>query len=120
MSFYKKNSFKTDFRALTISTGKSKNVNETESSLKYKEPETSQILTTDRKNPVEPITVKGNLDVIASLQDLNKSKGYYCNLTNNFLANPDFLKLAYHHIKNKVGNLTKGTTKITLDGLSNN
>lgn len=35
-----------------------------------------------------------------------------------FLGDPEFLKLAYHHIKNKPGNLTKGTNEETLDGIS--
>lgn len=48
--------------------------------------------------------------------------GKYIGITKNFLSDPEFLKLAYFHIKNKPGNLTSdsGEEKVTLGGINNN
>jgi len=45
--------------------------------------------------------------------------GCYTKITKSFLVNPEFLKFAYHNIKNKEGNLTHADLKDeTLDGIS--
>jgi hypothetical protein len=46
------------------------------------------------------------------------SKGEYCNVFET-LTSEIVLKLAYETIKSKPGNMVKGTTKVTLDGISN-
>ena len=68
------------------------------------------------KNGIEDFS-----DVVNSLRQLKPEKdGIYTHITTKFLANPEFLKLAYAHIKNKDGNLTPGgdNSKATLDGIS--
>ena len=65
--------------------------------------------------------VEGFTDVVDSLRQLKPEKdGIYTRITTRFLTNPEFLKLAYAHIKNKEGNLTPGGDKsnVTLDGIS--
>ena len=63
--------------------------------------------------------VEGSTNVADSLRQLKPEKdGIYTHITNRFLANPEFLKLAYALIKNKEGNLTSGGNNITLDGIS--
>lgn len=60
-------------------------------------------------------------DAVDSLRQLKPEKdGIYTRITDRFLANPEFLKLAYARIKNKEGNLTSGgrDLHITLDGIS--
>ena len=63
--------------------------------------------------------VEGTTNVVDSLKQLKPEKdGIYTHITTRFLANPEFLKLAYARIKNKKGNLTSGGNNITLDGIS--
>ena len=65
--------------------------------------------------------VEGSTDVVDSLRQLKPEKdGIYTHITTRFLANPEFLKLAYARIKNKEGNLTSGgnNSNVTLDGIS--
>lgn len=38
----------------------------------------------------------------------------------NIIADPEFLKACYLEIKSKPGNMTKGTTSSTLDGINQN
>jgi group II intron reverse transcriptase/maturase len=60
-------------------------------------------------------------DVVDSLRQLKPEKdGIYTLITARFLANPEFLKLAYARIKNKEGNLTSGggNLHVSLDGIS--
>ena len=62
-----------------------------------------------------------SVDIVDALKQLYPEKdGIYTHITKNFLANPDFLMLAYNLLKNKEGNLTPGDTseETTLDGLS--
>lgn len=62
-------------------------------------------------------------NVVDSLKQLYPEKdGIYTKITSRFLANPEFLKLAYSQIKNKKGNLTyeKNDTKIKLNKISQN
>jgi retron-type reverse transcriptase len=64
---------------------------------------------------------EGFTDVIDSLRQLKPEKdGIYTHITTRFLSNPEFLKLAYAHIRNKEGNLTSGGShsRIILDGIS--
>lgn len=64
---------------------------------------------------------EGSTVVVDSLRQLKPEKdGIYTHITTRFLANPEFLKLAYAHIKNKEGNMTsEGTnSNIILDGIS--
>jgi len=63
---------------------------------------------------------KSSTDVVDSLRQLKPEKdGIYINITTRFLANPEFLKLAYARIRNKEGNLTSGgNSNVTLDGIS--
>lgn len=56
-----------------------------------------------------------------SLKQLKPKKdNIYTHITSHFLANPEFLKLAYSLLKNKEDNLTPGgnNSKTTLDGIS--
>lgn len=65
--------------------------------------------------------VEGSTNAVDSLRQLKPEKdGIYTNISTRFLANPEFLKLAYARIKNKEGNLTPGgdDSKNTLDGIS--
>lgn len=63
--------------------------------------------------------VEGSTNVVDSLRQLKPEKdGIYTHITKRFLANPEFLKLAYARIKNKEGNLTSGGNNFTLDGIS--
>lgn len=65
--------------------------------------------------------VEDTTDVVDALKQLKLEKdGIYTHITSRFLANPEFLKLAYGLIKNKEGNLTLGgdSSKTTLDGIS--
>jgi RNA-directed DNA polymerase len=60
-------------------------------------------------------------DVVNDLKRLNAhNDGIYTKITKRFLANPEFLKLAYAHLKSKDGNLTPGgdPAKVTLDGIT--
>jgi group II intron reverse transcriptase/maturase len=62
-------------------------------------------------------------NVADSLRQLYPEKdGVYTKITARYLANPEFLKLAYGLIKNKESNLTPGgdSSKTTLDGISAN
>jgi group II intron reverse transcriptase/maturase len=70
---------------------------------------------------VRSISSKTSNDVVDSLRQLKPEKdGIYTHITTRFLANPEFLKLASAHIKNKVGNTTTvgSNANITLDGIS--
>lgn len=60
------------------------------------------------------------LSTIDRLQSLKATKdGFYIKVTKTFLTDPDFLRFAYHSIKNKEGNLTIADPKDeTLDGIS--
>lgn len=61
-----------------------------------------------------------NTDVVNNLKRLNAhNDGIYTKITKRFLANSEFLKLAYANIKSKGGNLTSGgdPAKVTLDGI---
>lgn len=63
--------------------------------------------------------VEGATNVVDSLKQLKPEKdGIYTHIITRFLANPEFLKLAYARIKNKEGNLTSGSNNVTLDGIS--
>jgi retron-type reverse transcriptase len=63
--------------------------------------------------------VEGSTNVVDSLIQLKPEKdGIYTHITTRFLANSEFLKLAYARIKNKEGNLTSGGNNFTLDGIS--
>nr|YP_010338940.1 putative reverse transcriptase protein [Erythrolobus coxiae]UNJ19012.1 putative reverse transcriptase protein [Erythrolobus coxiae] len=58
-------------------------------------------------------------DVVNSLRLLKPEKdGFYIHITTRFLANPDFLKLAYVCIENKEDNLISKSNSITLKGIS--
>jgi group II intron reverse transcriptase/maturase len=60
-------------------------------------------------------------DAVDFLRQLKPEKdGIYTLITAQFLANPEFLKLAYACIKNKEGNLTSGDVgpHVTLDGIT--
>jgi hypothetical protein len=62
-------------------------------------------------------------NIIDSLKQLYPEKdNIYTNLTSKFLANPEFLKLAYSQIKNKKENLTFKDNKyqINLNNISQN
>jgi len=53
------------------------------------------------------------------LSDITRAEdGMYINITEKFLSNPAFLKLAYSRISNRAGNLTPATSKETLEGIS--
>jgi hypothetical protein len=55
--------------------------------------------------------VESSTDAVDSLRQLKPEKdGIYTHITTRFLANPEFLKLAYAHIKNKEGNMTSRGT----------
>jgi len=63
--------------------------------------------------------VEGSTNVVDPLRQLKPEKdGIYTHITTQFLANPEFLKLAYVRIKNKEGNSTSGGNHSTLDGIS--
>nr|AVR57719.1 hypothetical protein [Halamphora calidilacuna] len=78
---------------------------------------TTQILTTSQQNPLTDETGYLN-SILSALKDLQPKNGQYVNLTKAFLSNPEFLKFAYYHIKNKPGNATSATTSETLDGIN--
>jgi hypothetical protein len=66
-------------------------------------------------------TINSIPNVANSLRQLYPEKdGIYTKITAKYLANPEFLKLAYGLIKNKESNLTPGGdfSKTTLDGIS--
>lgn len=71
-------------------------------------PETTSLRSKKQPTPAE---------IILSL--LRKdSNGKFCNVFET-LSSEVVLKLAYETIKSKPGNMVKGTTKVTLDGISN-
>lgn len=73
------------------------------------------------ESDVYEIPGMGKERVVNILQQIKAATdGYYTNITKHFLENPDFLKFAYHLIKNKPGNLTPSATYETLDGISSN
>jgi group II intron reverse transcriptase/maturase len=78
---------------------------------------TVQILTMSQQNPLTEETSYSN-SILTALKDLQPKNGQYVNLTKNFLSNPEFLKFAYYHIKNKPGNATPATTPETLDAIN--
>jgi len=80
--------------------------------------ETAQILTTSQQNSLTEETSYSS-SILSALKGLQPKNGQYLNLTKNFLSNPEFLKFAYYHIKNKPGNATPATTSETLDAISN-
>ena len=78
-------------------------------------------LSTVQNIPPKPSNnhVEGTTNVVDSLRQLKPEKdGIYTHITTRFLANPEFLKLAYTRIKNKEGNLTSGGNNVTLDSIS--
>lgn len=68
---------------------------------------------------VEKTVQKVSLDtyVKKELQSYKNQRGQYNGII-NLLTNPEFLIAGYEEIKGKPGNMTKGTTNITLDGIS--
>lgn len=76
----------------------------------------SQLLVTSQSNLLSDKTSYLN-SILTALKDLQPKNGQYINLTKKFLSDSEFLKFAYHHIKNKQGNLTIATTTETLDGI---
>ena len=79
--------------------------------------ETIQILTMSQQNPLTEETSYSD-SILSALKDLQPKNGQYVNLTKNFLSNPEFLKFAYYHIKNKPGNATSAVTAETLDAIN--
>lgn len=67
----------------------------------------------------EKTVKKVSLDtyVKKELQSYINKRGQYNGII-NLLSNPEFLIACYEEIKGKPGNMTKGTTDITLDGIS--
>ena len=62
-----------------------------------------------------------SFNVVDTLKRLTPEKdGIYIKITTRFLANPEFLKLAYNFIKSKEGYLTLGgdSQQSALDGIS--
>lgn len=78
---------------------------------------TAQLLTTNQRNFSTVETSYSN-SILSALKDLQPKNGQYTNLTKNFLSNPEFLKFAYYHIKNKPGNASTETTYETLDAIN--
>lgn len=63
--------------------------------------------------------VEDSTNVVNFLRQLKPEKdGIYTHITNRFLANPEFLKLASGLIKDKKGNLISKYNNVTLDGIS--
>jgi len=80
---------------------------------------TVQILATSQQNPLtEEISYSDS--ILSALKDLQPKKRQYTNLTKIFLSNPEFLKFAYYHIKNKPGNPTPAIAFETLDAINQN
>lgn len=57
--------------------------------------------------------------ILSALKYLQPKNRQYINLTRIFLSNPEFLKFAYYHIKNKTGKSTPATRSETLDAINN-
>jgi group II intron reverse transcriptase/maturase len=124
----KPNCFKDDIRGFSSDFSSYKNKDRSVVSISSKEcsskvpsrkadmslPTVQNILTKPSNNHVE-----GSTYVVDSLRQLKPEKdGIYTHITTRFLANPEFLKLAYARIKNKEDNLTSGGNHFTLDGIS--
>jgi group II intron reverse transcriptase/maturase len=78
-------------------------------------------LPTVQNIPTKPSNnhVEESTNVVDFLRRLKPEKDdIYTHITIRFLANPEFLKLAYARVKNKEGNLTSGNNHFTLDGIS--
>lgn len=78
---------------------------------------TAQILTTSQQNPLTEETSYSN-SISSALKDLQPKNGQYINLTKFFLSNPEFLKFAYYHIKNKPESDTPAIRSETLDAIN--
>ena len=66
------------------------------------------------KRPEDQIDIS-NIDVVTNLKRLNAhNDGIYTKITKRFLADPEFLKLAYFNIKSKDGNLTPWKWRISI------
>lgn len=78
---------------------------------------TAQILTTSQQNPLTEETSYSD-SILSALKDLQPKNGQYINLTKIFLSNPEFLKFAYYHIKNKLGNTIPATTSEIFDAIT--
>lgn len=78
---------------------------------------TAQIITTSQQNPLTEETSYSD-SILSALKDLQPKNGQYINLTKFCLSNPEFLKFAYYHIKNKPGNTILSTTSETLDAIT--
>lgn len=66
---------------------------------------------------MDPTVQNGSPGVFNSLGNLEKVNGKFRKII-HIIANVDMLKYAYNQIKSKPGNLTPGTDKETLDGIS--
>ena len=78
---------------------------------------TAQILITSQQSPLTEETSYSD-SILSALKDLQPKNGQYINLTKFFLSNPEFLKFAYYHVKNKPGNNTPAVTSETLDTIN--
>lgn len=86
-----------------------------------------QITVTGRRNfssaptrPGEPAageTASHDFGLAVKLKNLRHNNGSYGKITDQFLGDPEFLKLAYFSIKSKPGNTTRGISSETFDGL---
>jgi hypothetical protein len=79
---------------------------------------TAQILATSQQNSLTEET-SYSISILSALKDLKPKNGQYISLTKNFLSNPEFLRLAYYHIKNRPANTTPATTSETLGRVGN-
>ena len=77
-------------------------------------------LITSRDLNKEIVVYSSSSDIISKLSTFKIDKcGKYIDLTKEFLCDPNFLKFAYHMIRNNVGINAKSLDKETLDGINN-
>lgn len=74
---------------------------------------TAQILATSQQSPITE-EASYSSSILSMLKDLRSKNGQYVHLTKFLLSNTHFLKFAYYHTKNKLGNATLET----LDAIS--
>lgn len=91
-------------------------INEKERTAKHFSLNTSQILDTSQQNFLSDKIGCLN-SILIALKDLQSNNGQYINLTKNFLSDPEFLKFAYYHIKNKLRSFTLGTAFVTFGSM---